>query len=195
MIISRVQRTTRLLIAAMAIAAVVVILPAAARVDAAGIRNCVDVTGHAATRVACFEDVWVDDAQLKVTFFAGNTAFTGATPDEQLTDFYVLAAQTDTPQAAFPFVHDHVLPTLPRQNEGDYSVHLHGFFVFCSAEGIASGRCLPGQTPTPFGGPFAKSVDGSPLTSTQAIESAANPGLIAVVDTGGVLIGTIGPGQ
>lgn len=195
MIISRVQRTIRLLIATMAIAAVVVILPAAARVDAAGIRNCVDVTGHAAARVACFEDVWVDDAQLKVTFFAGGTAFRGATPDDQLTDFYVLAAQTDTPQAAFPFVHDHILGNLPRQNDGDYSVHLHGFFVFCSAEGIASERCLPGQTPTPFGWPFAKTVNGQPLTSTDAIESAADAGLITLFDTGAVLIGTIGPGQ
>jgi hypothetical protein len=195
MFMTRFHRTIRVLIPAIAVTALAIGFSAGRPVDAAGLRNCVDVTGHAAARVACYEDVWVDGTQLKVTFFAGNTAFRGATPSDKLTDFYVLAAQTDPPQAASPFVHDHILGKVPRQNGGDYSVHLHGFFVFCSAQGIASDLCAPGSTPTPFGGPFAKTVNGLPLTSAGAIESAAAAGLITLFDTGGVLIGTIGPGQ
>ena len=195
MFMTRFQRTIRLLVPAIAVTALAIGFTAGRPVEAAGLRNCVDVTGHAATRVACYEDVWVGGVQLRMTFFAGQTAFTGNTPSERLTNFYVLAPQTDKPQGTLPFAHDHVVGNAPAQNHGEYRVHLHGFFVFCTAQGIASGLCEPGSTPTPFGGPFAKAVNGQPLTSTEAIESAVAAGLITPVDTGGVLIGTIGPGQ
>jgi hypothetical protein len=38
-------------------------------------------------------------------------------------------------------------------------------------------------------------VNGQPLTSDEAIESAAATGLITLVDSGGTVVGTIGPGQ
>jgi len=195
MFMTRFHRTLRVLVPVIAVTALAIGFTAGRPVDAAGLRNCVDVTGHAAVRVACYEDVWVDGVQLRMTFFAGQTAFTGATPDDRLIELYVLAAQTNTPQGTAPFAHDHVVGSAPAQNQGEYRVHLHGFFVFCSAQGIASDLCEPGSTSTPFGAPFAKSVNGQPLTSAEAVESAAAAGLITLFDTGGVLIGTIGPGQ
>ncbi len=55
----------------------------------------------------------------------------------------VVAPQTDTPQGMLPFPHDHVVGEVPPQNHGGYSVHWHGFFVLCSAQGIgAAPACL-----------------------------------------------------
>jgi hypothetical protein len=193
MFMTRFQRMTR--IAAIAVAAAALVLPAASPVRAAGLRDCADVTGRAAARVACYETVWVDGVQLRMTFFAGQTAFPGATPSDKLARFYLVAPQTDTAQETWPFPHDHVVGNVPRQNGGNYSVLLHGFFVFCSAQGISSDLCAPGVTSTPFGAPFAKTVNGQPLTSAEAIESASASGLITLVDSGGTVVGTIGPGQ
>jgi hypothetical protein len=195
MFMTRFQRTTRVRIAALAIATAALALPAASPVHAAGLRDCADVTGHSAARIACYEIVWVDGVQLRMTFFAGNTAFPGATPTDNLAKFYILAPQTDTAQGSLPFPHDHVVPNVPGQSGGDYSVLLHGYFVFCSAQGIGSGLCVPGTTSTPFGEPFAKTANGQPLTSDEAIESAAASGLITMFDSGGTVVGTTGPGQ
>jgi hypothetical protein len=195
MITTRFHRATGVRIAAIAIAAAALALPTAPAVHAAGLRDCADVTGRAAALVACYEPVWVDGVQLPMTFFAGQTGFPGATPADKLARFYLVAPQTDTAQETWPFPHDHVVPNVPRQNGGNYSVLLHGFFVFCSAQGIASDLCSPGVTSTPFGAPFAKTVNGQPLTSDEAIESAAASGLITLVDSGGTVVGTIGPGQ
>jgi len=82
---------------------------------------------------------------------------------------------------------------VPPQNHGDYSVHWHGFFVLCSAQGISSGGCVPTMTSIPGLGtvPFAKTVNGQMLTSVEPIESPANAGLLTLFDTGGVFIATI----
>ncbi len=194
MFMTHFQRPSRVRITAIALAAAALALPVAS-VHAGGLRDCADVTGRAAAHVACYEPVWVDGVQLRMTFFAGQTAFPGATPSDKLARFYLVAPQTNTAQETWPFPHDHVVPNVPRGNGGDYSVLLHGFFVFCSAQGIGSDLCAPGVTSTPFGAPFAKTVNGQPLTSDEAIESAAASGLITLVDSGGTVVGTIGPGQ
>jgi hypothetical protein len=182
---------TRLLIATIAVAALVVVLPAAPPVHAAGVRNCVDLTGRAINRVGCYELVWVNGVQLRMTF--SNVQFTGATPSDNLDNFYVVAPQTDTAQGTLPFPHDHAVRDVPRQNHGTYSVHLRGIFVLCSAEGIATGGCVPTMTSIEGLGtvPLATTVNGQMLTSVEAIESAANAGLITLLDTGAVLVGTI----
>jgi hypothetical protein len=195
MITTSFRRATAVRIAAIAIAAAALALPAAPAVGAAGLRDCADVTGRAADRVACSEPVWVNGVQLTMTFFARNTAFPGGTPSDHVARLYLVAPQTDTAQETLPFPHDHVVPNVPRQNGGDYSVHLRGFFVFCSAQGIASELCAPGTTSTPFGAPFARTVNGQPLTSAGAIDSAAQAGLVTLIDSGGIVIGTLGPGQ
>jgi hypothetical protein len=122
-----------------------------------------------------------------------NVQFTGATPSDKLDNFYVVAPQTDTAQGTLPFPHDHVVRDVPRQNHGTYSVHLRGIFVLCSAEGIATGGCVPTMTSIEGLGtvPLATTVNGQMLTSVEAIESAANAGLITLLDTGAVLVGTI----
>jgi hypothetical protein len=82
---------------------------------------------------------------------------------------------------------------VPRQNHGTYSVHLRGIFVLCSVEGIATGGCVPTMTSIEGLGtvPVATTPNGQMLTSVEAIESAANAGLITLLDTGAVLVGTI----
>jgi hypothetical protein len=180
--------------AAIAVATLALILPAAAPAQAAGLRNCVDVTGPAAGRAGCYEDVWANGVQHRMTF--SNTSFKGATPGA-LDPFYVVGPQTDAPQGAPPntFPHDHVVRDVPAQNHGDYSVRLQGFFVLCTGQGIVAGACVPSWTsiggPDPL--PFATTVNGTPLTSAGSIESAATSGLVALINLGpgAVIVGSI----
>ena len=186
---TRSQNTILVRIAAIAVAALTLVLASALPVQAAGLPNC-NVSGT----TPCFEKVWVDGHQFKMTFINLNP--TPSNPSD--VNFYVLAPQTGTPQGSVPFFHDHVTAdTRPHEeshdvNHGDRNVHYHGFFVFCSAQGISSGACVP--TMTSIGGgivPLAKTVNGHRLTSVDRIESAANSGLLTLVDTGAVFIARI----
>jgi hypothetical protein len=194
MITTRLRTTTRLFIAMMGLAAVVLGLAAAPVVGAAGLRDCPDVPMAQSGRVGCYENVWAGGVQHRMTF--SNTSFRGATP-QVLDAFYVVAPQSDTPQGAPPntFPHDHVVRDVPAQNHGSYSVHLQGFFVFCSALGIGTGACVPTMTTIQGFGtvPFATTVDGQSLTSAGAIESAAADGLVSLIDLGpgAVIVGSI----
>ena len=189
----RFRRMVTVLVTTMALT-VVALGSAAPAVGAAGLRNCVDITGPQSGRVGCYELVWVNGSQHRMTF--SNTSFQGATPRE-LDAFYVVAPQTDTPQGAPPntFPHDHVVRDAPAQNHGSYSVHLQGYFVFCSALGIGTGSCVPAMTTIQGFGtvPFAKTAYGQPLTSAGAIESAAAAGLVALINLGpgAVIVGSI----
>jgi hypothetical protein len=197
MITTRIQTTTRLFVATISLAAVALAVVAAPAVGAAGLRNCVDVAGPQSGRAGCYEEVWADRAQYRMTF--SNTRFTGATPKD-LDPFYVLAPQTDKPQGAPPntFPHDHVVRAVPPQNDGQYSVQLQGFFVFCSGQGIVSGACVPSWTTVGADTlPFAETVNGLPLTSTGAIESAAAAGNLALINLGpgAVIVGAVTQGN
>jgi len=180
--------------AAVAAIAVVAIGASAQPTEAGGLRNCVDVTGKQINRVGCYEKVWAGDVEYRMTF--SNVSFSGAAPHE-LDPFYVLAPQTDTPQGPppAPFAHDHVVRDLPSGNAGTYSTKLQGYFVLCSGQGLTSGACLatwmnPGG---PNELPFATTVNGQPLTSTDAIESAAADGDLALANLGptAVIVGSI----
>jgi hypothetical protein len=187
------QRTSRVLIATLAVAALGFTLPAAPAVEAAGPRNCTEITDPRFARSGCWEDVWADGAEYRMTFATGCCSqFKGRVPDD-LDPFYVIAPQDDTPQSLdAPFRHDHAVPGVPARNHGSYSVRLHGYFVLCSAEGIRSGDCVfEMNSPGPVALPFAKTVNGQPLTSVEAIEAAADAGLITLLDTGAVIIGAI----
>jgi hypothetical protein len=197
MITTRIQTTTRLFIATLALAAVAVALVAAPTAGAAGLRNCVDVTGKQSDHVGCYENVWADGVEYRMTF--SNTHFKGAAPKD-LDAFYLVAPQSDRPQGWPPntFLHDHVVRDVPSENHGAYSVQLQGIFVLCSGEGIGSGACVPSWTSV--GGdslPFAGTVNGQPLTSTDAIESAAAAGNVALINLGpgAVIVGTITRGN
>jgi hypothetical protein len=194
MITTRIQTTARLFVATISVGAMALAGIAAPVVGAAGLRNCFDVAGPQSGRAGCYEDVWADGTQYRMTF--SNTRFTGATPKE-LDPFYVLAPQTDKPQGAPPntFPHDHVVRGVPPQNHGQYSVQLQGFFVLCSGQGIVSGACVPSWTsiggPDPL--PFAQTVNGQPLTSTEAIEAGADAGNLALINLGpgAVIVGAV----
>jgi hypothetical protein len=99
MITTRIRATTRLFIATISLAAVALALVAAPAAGAAGLRNCVDVAGPQSGRAGCYEDVWADGTQYRLTF--SNTRFTGATP-KVLDAFYVLAPQTDSRRVRRP---------------------------------------------------------------------------------------------
>jgi hypothetical protein len=184
---SRIHKPTPLRLATLTVAAVALLATAGATVQAAGIRNCADVIG---SPVGCYETIWANGVTHRMTF--SNQQFQGTTvgkPDP----FYVLAPQTATPQGTEPFAHDHVAGDVPAQNHGDYSVKLESYFVLCSGLGIVSGACEPTWTSIPGFGtvPFAKTVNGQPLTTVERIEAAAAAGLVAPIDLGAVIVGTI----
>ena len=168
---------------------------ATAPAEAAGLRNCVEITeAPQFGRVGCYELVWADGVQFRMTF--SNQRFDGATTVD-LDPFYVLAPQTDDPQGYPPntFGHDHVVRAIPAGNHGTYSTRLQGYFVFCTGAGLVSGTCVPMWTslggPDPV--PFATTVNGQALNSTESIESAADAGLVSLVNLGptAVIVGTI----
>ena len=173
----------RVRIATITVTALTLVLAAAAPVQAAGLKNCNDIGAV----TPCFERVWADGDQLKMTFVDLKP-----TPSNAPTaNFYVTAPQkTRTPQGSTPFNHDHVVGDVPPQNH-----RYHGFFVLCSAQGISSGDCLYTMTtiPGPATLPFAKTVNGQRLTSVDPIESPKNAGLLTLFDTHGVIIATIKP--
>lgn len=192
--IKRIRSLTLAGIATMALAATAFGLATAPAATGAGLRNCVDVSPEKAGRVGCYELVWADGVEVRMTF--SNQSFQGAAPNG-LDRFYVIASQTDRPQGAPPntFSHDHVVRDVPQQNHGQYSVQLQGYFVLCSGQGIVSGACIP--TWTSLGGdplPFATTVNDQPLTSTEAIESAADAGDVGLINLGpgAVIVGSIG---
>jgi hypothetical protein len=198
MMTRRIQSIFRLSIATMSLAVVAIGLATAPSAGAAGLRNCVDVSGPQSGRVGCYEDVWAGGSQVRMTF--SNTQFGGAAPKD-LDAFYVIAPQTATPQGAPPatFPHDHVVRDVPSQSHGAYSVTLQGFFVLCSGQGIGSGACVPDWTSIPGAGtlPFARTVGGQALTSVEPIEAAAAAGDIALVNLGpdAVIVGAVTMGD
>jgi hypothetical protein len=192
------RSTVRLLIAAIAVAGLVLVaVPTAGPVQAAGLTNCTEMS-TSKPRSGCWEDVWVGGAEHRMVFATGwGTQFKGKVPDD-LDAFYVIAPQDEPPQSlAASFRHDHVVRDIPTANHSDYSTRLHGFFVLCSESGIASGACVfEMNSPAPgFTLPFAKTVNGQALTSVEPLEAAVGAGLITLFDTGAVIVGSIQPNQ
>jgi len=179
-------RLIRVLIGTATVAALTIVLGAASPAQAAGLKNC----GDNGIVAPCFENVWSNGVQVKMTYVQLNPA-SSAAPTR---NFYVIAPQTAAPQGWVPFLHDHVIGALTAQN---HQVRYHAFFVMCSGQGMLSGGCVPAMTTIPGFGtiPFANSVNGQKLTSADTIESAANAGLVTLFDTGGVVLGTINSQQ
>jgi hypothetical protein len=175
--------------ATIAVAAAILTWLALPSAQAAGLVHCVEQT-H---RGACYEPIWVDGEEVRMTFpHAGNPLPGGGSPE--VMDFYVIAPQTDEPQATLPFVHDHTVAASP--GELGYSVLLHGYLVLCSEEGLASGACVATVVEYPGFGtlPLATTVNGEELTSAEPIESALDAGLVVLLDPGVEFIGIINPG-
>ena len=184
------QTKTGLRVATMAIAALALVLVAAPQAQAAGLINCVEQT-H---RGACYEFVWINGVEVRMTFPQAGTPLSTIS-NAKVQNFYVIAAQTDTPQADFGPIHDHTIQAAP--GDPGWTPFMHGYFVICSAEGLTSGDCAATFTQIPGDGtlPLAKSVNGQPLTSAETIEAGIDAGLLVAVDTTAVLIGTVGPAR
>ena len=181
-----IRRSIAVAVVSIAISLFVSAVPAA---QAAPV-NCV----HQTHQGACYELVWVHGVEVRMTFpQAGNPLPT--IPNAKVQNFYVIAAQTDTPQADVPPIHDHTIQAAP--GEPGWTPLMHGYFVICSAEGRASGDCVAVVTHFPgFGAlPLAQSVNGEPLTSAETIEAGIDAGLLDLVDTGAVFVGTISPAR
>jgi hypothetical protein len=152
--------------------------------------NCV----HQTHKGACWENVWVNGVEVRMTFpQAGNPLPT--IPNAKVQNFYVIAAQTATPQGDVPSpLHDHTIQAAP--GDPGWTPFMHGYFVVCSAEGLTSDDCVAVPTDFGFGPlPLAQSVNGEPLTSAETIEAGIDAGLLDVVDTGAVFIGTVSPAR
>jgi len=142
---------------------------------------------------ACYEPVWVNGQQIIMTFPQAAAKVHKVESGKQQ-PFSVLAPQTGTAQGQTPgFFHDHVIATAP--SDGGFTPFMHGYFVICSQEGIATGACTFNVETPPGGVPLqlTKSVTGYDLTFAADIQAAANAGLVVLIDTGAVFIGTAGP--
>jgi hypothetical protein len=187
----RVRLATMIVVAASSVAGLMLVSAAAPVAQAAGVRNCVDLTRRSP---ACYELMWVDGVQVKMTFPQSGNPRPG-TSNAEVHNFYVIAPQTDEVQGTAPFPHDHVVGVSPSQNAG-VSVFWHGYFVLCSVEGISTGECVPTWSSLPGLGtlPLAESVNGQMLTSVDLVESIVNSGLLTLIDTGAEFVGAINPG-
>ena len=179
-----IRRSVAVAVVSIAISMFVSAVPAA---QAAPV-NCLDRTHQG----ACWELVWVHGVEVRMTFpQAGDPLPT--IPNARVQNFYVMAAQTDTPQGFVPPIHDHTIQAAP--GDPGWTPFMHGYFVVCSEEGLTSG-CV--AVSTDFGGgplPLAKSVNGEPLTSAETIEAGIDAGLLDLVDTGAVFVGTVSPAR
>jgi hypothetical protein len=180
-----IRRSIAVAVVSIAISMFVSAVPAA---QAAPV-NCL----HRTHQGACYEFVWVNGVQVRMTFpQEGNPLPT--IPNAKVQNFYVIAAQTDTPQADVPPIHDHTIQAAP--GEPGWTPFMHGYFVLCSAQGLRSGACVAVVTDFGFGAlPLAQSVNGEPLTSAETIEAGIDAGLLDLVDTGAVFIGTVSPAR
>jgi hypothetical protein len=159
--------------------------------QAAGLTNCVTAIRH----VACWENVWVDGREVRMTFPQAGDPMPAA-PHAKTQPFYVVAPQTDTPQGDVPtFVHDHTIAAAPGSR--GWTPFMHGYYVICSEEGISTGACRYSLRTIAGGGdiPLALSVNGEPLTSAATIEAGIDAGLLVAIDTGAVLLGTVSPAR
>ena len=180
-----IRRSIAVAVVSIAISLFVSAVPAA---QAAPV-NCLNQTHQG----ACYELVWVNGVEVRMTFpQAGNPLPT--IPNAKVQNFYVIAAQTDTPQGFVPPIHDHTIQAAP--GDPGWTPFMHGYFVICSAEGLRSGACV--AVPTDFGAgplPLAQSVNGEPLTSAETIEAGIDAGLLVALDTGAVFVGTVSPAR
>jgi hypothetical protein len=182
------QPAPRVLLSTIAIAALAIALPAAAPPGTAGLTNCIEIGPEAPLR-GCWENVWVDGVEYRMTFFGGAKPFKGNVPAEKMGEFYVIGPQTDHPQSLdHPFMHDHVVAAVPRQNHGEDTPIYQGILVLCS-----SAACVPTFSTPPGGAgpiPLATTVNGQSLTSVEAVEAAAAAGLVTLIPAG-PLVGAI----
>jgi len=180
-----IRRSIAVAVVSIAISMFVSAVPAA---QAAPV-NCVNQTHKG----ACYEFVWVHGVEVRMTFPQAGTPISHV-PNAKVQNFYVIAPQTATPQGDIPPIHDHTIQAAP--GDRGWTPFMHGYFVVCSAEGLASGDCVAVPTDFGFGPlPLAKSVNGEPLTSAETIEEGIDAGLLDVVDTGAVFLGTISPAR
>jgi hypothetical protein len=151
--------------------------------------NCLQQTHQG----ACYEFVWVNGVEVRMTFpQAGNPLPT--LPNAKVQNFYVIAQQTDTPQGDIPAIHDHTIQAAP--GDPGWTPFMHGYFVVCSAAGLASGDCVAVSSDFGFGPlPLAQSVNGEPLTSAETIEAGIDAGLLDLVDTAAVFVGNVSPAR
>ena len=181
-----IRRCIAVVVVSIAISMFVSAVPAA---QAAPV-NCV----HQTHKGACWEFVWVHGVEVRMTFPQAGTPISHV-PNAKVQNFYVIAPQTATPQGDVPSpLHDHTIQAAP--GDPGWTPFMHGYFVVCSAEGLASGDCVAVPTDFGFGPlPLAQSVNGEPLTSAETIEAGIDAGLLDVVDTGAVFIGTVSPAR
>jgi hypothetical protein len=181
-----IRRSIAVAVASIALSMFVSAVPAA---HAAPV-NCV----HQSHQGACWENVWVHGVEVRMTFpQMGNPL--PHVPNAKVQNFYVIAPQTDTPQGDVPSpLHDHTIQAAP--GDPGWTPFMHGYFVVCSAAGPTSDGCV--AVDTDFGAgplPLAQSVNGEPLTSAETIEAGINAGLLDLVDTGAVFLGTVSPAR
>jgi hypothetical protein len=180
-----IRRSIAIAVVSIAISLFVSAVPAA---QAAPV-NCVRQTHKG----ACYEFVWVHGVQVRMTFPQAAHPISPI-PNAKVQNFYVIAQQTDTPQGEIPPIHDHTIQAAP--GDPGWTPFMHGYFVVCSDAAPTSG-CVAVESEFPGFGTLqlAQSVNGEPLTSAETIEAGIAAGLLELVDTTAVFVGTVSPAR
>src|SRR5437773_5807976 len=84
-------------IAAVILAAVAFLVPAASPAQAAGLINCVPLSLTDRSG-ACWESVWVNGVERRMVFPQESKEFPVAINSDRVGNFYVIVQKTDTPQ-------------------------------------------------------------------------------------------------
>src|SRR5438309_10193287 len=114
------ENTTRIRIAIMTIAALTLVFTAVPHAQAAGVPNCNDNGGIS----PCFEMVWVNGVQIKMTFVHAPLL---ATPKATIDPFYVIAPHTDVPPGGHvPVFQDHGVAEAPQSSRRPFTRVSHG---------------------------------------------------------------------
>jgi hypothetical protein len=181
-----IRRSIAVAVASIAISLFVSAVPAA---QAAPV-NCLRQTHKG----ACYEPVWVNGVEVRMTFPQAGVPLP-TIPNAKTQNFYVIAQQTDTPQGDLPANHDHTIQAA--LGDPGWTPFMHGYFVVCSDEAITSGECVAVESVFPVFGTLqlAQTVNGQPLTSAETIEAGIDAGLLDLVDTHAVFVGTVSPAR
>lgn len=144
------------------------------------------------------EQMWGNNTLWQMMAPPANVANVSSVPPEEL---YIVAPQTSDPQSPptndhIPGVaHDHVI-TVPPHNHWTFNAIWHVYVVLCTPAAIAASVCTPTFEAFPGPGgpgtgptlPLAEMVNGQPLESNAAIQSALQTGAVHLIDTGTVFV-------
>ena len=189
------QTPARLLMATFGLAVITLGVGSIPTAEAGGLRNCVEITGKTSGRVGCFELVWVDGVQRRMTFSNQGLRRRDAAGARRVLR---PRAAVRTPRRATRPTPSRTTTSSATSRPATTAPTASNSRATSSSAAVRGSRAgpafLPGRrSAAPRQLPLVVSVDGHPLTSAEAIETAAAAGLVVPINLGpgAVIVGTL----